>query len=104
VYERDYLVTKEGYGIDSRLKKVFMDGYIEEGMYQNMVFHLWGPPDRSFDDDKIWEYVTNEGGLITRVKFKKSEKLRLGLRELVVDVIEGDRYGGSLAPGAKPQD
>jgi hypothetical protein len=103
VYERDYLVTQEGYGIDNRLRKIFVSGYIEEGMNQEMVMMLWGPPDREFDEGAIWEYVNNEGYLITRVKFAKSEKARLGIHEMIVTSIEGDRYGGSLPPGSAPQ-
>jgi len=99
-YEREYLTTKEGYGIDNRLKKIFLAGYIEEGMNQEMVRLLWGPPDREFEDGSIWEFVNREGVLITRVKFKEAEKLRLGIREMVVSSIEGDRYGGSPAPTA----
>lgn len=102
-YDRKYFVEKEGYGVDKRLKDVFLAGYIEEGMTQHMVGMQWGPPDREFDDGKIWEYVTREGHLITRVKFKKSDKARLGVHEMVVGVIEGDRYGGSPAPGSQPQ-
>lgn len=103
-YEREYLVTQEGFGIDNRLKKIFVQGYLEEGMTQEMVNMLWGPPDREFDEGKTWEYVTREGNLISRVKFKPSTVSRLGITELVIETIEGDRYGGSLAPGsAKPQ-
>lgn len=101
-FEREYLVTKEGFGIDNRLKKIFVQGYIEEGMTQEMVAMLWGPGDRMLDDGKVWEYVTREGNLITRVKFELNETPRLGVRELVVSSIEGDRYGGSLPPGQAP--
>ncbi|HSQ42587.1 MAG TPA: hypothetical protein VLM37_09930 [Fibrobacteraceae bacterium] len=99
-YEREYQVTEEGFGIDNRLKKVFLMGYIEEGMNQDMVNMLWGPPDREFDDGKIWEYLTREGNLITRVKFKRNEIARLGVHEMIVEAIEGDRYGGSPPPGS----
>jgi len=98
-YEREYLVTQEGFGIDNRLKKIFVQGYIEEGMSQEMVNMLWGPPDREFEDGTTWEYVTKEGNLITRVKFKRGDIPRLGVYELNVIGIEGDRYGGSPAPG-----
>jgi hypothetical protein len=106
-YERQYLVEKEGYGIDKRLKKIFLQGYIEEGMTQEMVMMLWGPPDREFTEENIWEWVIingeNAGSLISRVKFKPADQKRLGIQEMVVDVIEGDRYGGSLPPGSAPQ-
>ena len=99
-YEREYLVTQEGYGIDARLKKIFVQGYVEEGMIQEMVRLLWGVPDREFEEGMTWEYVTKTGELITRVKFKKSELPRLGVYDYVVAAIEGDRYGGSLPPGS----
>lgn len=102
-YEREYLVTQEGFGIDNRLKKIFVQGYLEEGMTQEMVNMLWGPPDREFEDGILWEYVTREGNLISRVKFKQNETPRLGVTELVIETIEGDRYGGSLPPGSNPQ-
>lgn len=101
VYEREYLVTQEGYGLEPRLKKIFVQGYIEEGMTQEMVNMLWGPPDRELEDGMTWEYVTKEGNLITRVKFKKSDVPRLEVYENKVASIEGDRYGGSLPPGTK---
>lgn len=102
-YEREYLVTQEGFGIDNRLKKIFVQGYLEEGMTQEMVNMLWGPPDREFDDGTTWEYVTRVGNLISRVKFKPSATARLGVTELVIERIEGDRYGGSLPPGSQKQ-
>ncbi len=99
VYEREYLVTQEGYGIDNRLKKIFVQGYLEEGMNQEMVNMLWGTPDREFDDGMTWEFVNKEGYLISRVKFRRGDLPRLGVYEYIVEGIEGDRYGGSLPPG-----
>ena len=100
-YERKYFAEKEGYGVDKRLKDIFLKGYIEEGMTQEMVLMQWGPPDREPNEDKtIWEYVNREGYMITTVKFKTSEVARLGVKELIVESIEGDRYGGSPAPGS----
>jgi len=98
-FEADWLATKEGFGIDSRLKKIFIQGYVEEGMNQDMVNLLWGPPDREFDDGRVWEYLDHKSGkLITRLKWKESETKRLGMNELVLVTIEGDRYGGSPPP------
>lgn len=101
-YEREYFATKESMGIDKRLKDIFLQGYIEEGMTQEMVNLLWGPPDREFQDGYVWEYLTREGNLITRLKWKKPEIVRLKgyEEELVLDKIEGDRYGGSEPPKA----
>lgn len=99
-YERKYFAEKEGYGIDKRLKDIFLQGYIEEGMTQEMVLMQWGPPDREFDEGKTWEYVNTEGYIITTVKFKRSDVSRLGRNELIVEALEGDRYGGLGAPAS----
>lgn len=99
-YEREYFAIKESMGIDRRLKDIFMQGYIEEGMTTDMVNLLWGPPDRESDNGLIWEYFTREGQLITRLIWKVPEQARLKgyENELVLDKIEGDRYGGSPPP------
>lgn len=99
-YEREYFATKESMGIEKRLKDIFLQGYIEEGMTQEMVNLLWGPPDREMEEGYIWEYLTREGNLITRLRWKKPENARMKgyEEELVLDKIEGDRYGGSNPP------
>ena len=104
-YEREYFATKESMGIEKRLKDIFRQGYIEEGMTQEMVNLLWGPPDRELQDGYLWEYYTREGQLITRLKWKKPEQARLEgyEEELVLQSIEGDRYGGSPPPSASIQ-
>ena len=50
-WEREYFVVKESMGIDKRLKDVFKQGYIEEGMTNDMVNLLWGPPDHETETD-----------------------------------------------------
>ena len=99
-YEREYFATKESMGIEKRLKDIFLQGYIEEGMTQEMVNLLWGPPDREMQDGYVWEYLTTDGNLITRLKWKEPEIVRLKSyeHELVLEKIEGDRYGGSQPP------
>ena len=99
-YEREYFATKESMGIEKRLKDIFLQGYIEEGMTQEMVNLLWGPPDREMQDGYVWEYLTTDGNLITRLKWKETEIVRLKgyEHELVLEKIEGDRYGGSQPP------
>lgn len=101
-YEREYFVVKESMGIDKRLKDVFKQGYIEEGMTNDMVNLLWGPPDHetSTETSSVWEYYTIEGKLITRLIWKHPDQARLkGYEgEWILDKIEGDRYGGSPAP------
>ena len=99
-YEREYFAIKESMGIDRRLKDVFMQGYIEEGMTTDMVNLLWGPPDRESEDGFIWKYYTREGKLITKLTWQLPEQARLkGYEsEKVLVKIEGDRYGGSPPP------
>lgn len=101
-WEREYFVVKESMGIDKRLKDVFKQGYIEEGMTTDMVNLLWGPPDHETADGMVWEYFTREGKLITRLFWKYPEQARLkGYEgEKILDKIEGDRYGGSPAPSS----
>ena len=104
-YEREYFVTKESMGIDKRLKDVFKQGYIEEGMTNDMVNLLWGPPDHEVETDtsSVWEYYTAEGKLITRLFWKHPDQARLKgyENEWIFEKIEGDRYGGSPAPTSK---
>ncbi|MCQ2124224.1 MAG: hypothetical protein MJZ25_08595 [Fibrobacter sp.] len=102
-YEREYFAIKESMGIDKRLKDVFKQGYIEEGMTNDMVNLLWGPPDLETGEGKIWEYYTRDGKLITRLIWKHPDQARLkGYEdELILEKIEGDRYGGSPAPTSK---
>lgn len=101
-YEREYFVTKESMGIEKRLKDVFKQGYIEEGMTNDMVNLLWGPPDHETETDStsVWEYYTEEGKLITRLLWKHPDQARLKgyENEWILEKIEGDRYGGSPAP------
>ena len=101
-YERVYFAIKESMGIDKRLKDIFKQGYIEEGMTNDMVNLLWGPPDHEKTDDtsSVWEYYTREGNLITRLFWKHPDEARLKgyEEEWILVKIEGDRYGGSPAP------
>lgn len=92
-YEREYHVKQEGYGLSSQVKKTFMQGYVVEGMTQEMVALLWGPPDREFNEGKTWEYVTTEGDIITTVIFE-GEQIILNETHKIVTDIQGDRTGG----------
>ena len=104
-YEREYFAIKESMGIDKRLKDVFKQGYIEEGMTNDMVNLLWGPHDHETETENssIWEYYTREGKLITRLIWKHPDQARLKgyEEEWILEKIEGDRYGGSPAPTSK---
>ena len=99
-YEREYFATKESMGIEKRLKDIILQGYIEEGMTQEIVNLLSSPPDCERQDGYVWEYLTTDGNLITRLKWKEPEIVRLKgyEHELVLEKIEGDRYGGSQPP------
>ena len=101
-YEREYFAIKESMGIDKRLKDVFKQGYIEEGMTNDMVNLLWGPPDHEKTDDtsSVWEYYTRAGNLTTRLFWKHADEARLKGYEEAWSLVksEGDRYGGSPAP------
>ena len=104
--ERDYHVVQEGFGIDSQLKKLFLAGYIAEGMNKNLVNLLWGPPDRELKDGLVWEYLSyekgNEGELISRLKWEEVDPYKhkgadwTNASKLIE--IEGDPYGGSEPP------
>ncbi len=82
--ERRYYVVQNGYGITPEVKQSFLDGFITEGMEQELVFQLYGAPDRTIEDDTIWEYIDGKGKLVTGVKFEDKK---------VVEII-GDRRGG----------
>ena len=99
--ERPYEVNQEGYGVPKKVKRSFLAGYIIEGMNQTLVRFLWGPPDRSNEDNSIWEYTTSGGKLITRLHFVKSDKPILDHYPLVIETIDGDRWGGSPPPSKK---
>jgi len=101
--ERNYDVVQEGFGIDPKLKKFFLAGYVAEGMNKNLVNLLWGPPDRESSNGLTWEYIdykTQE--VITRLKWEEVDPMKYkgadwtNASKLVE--IEGDPYGGSPAP------
>lgn len=101
--ERDYDVVQEGFGIDARLKKIFLAGYIAEGMNKNLVNLLWGPPDRELNDGLTWEYINYKTGeVITRLKWEEVDATKhrgadwTNASKLLE--IEGDPYGGSPPP------
>ncbi|MDR2579649.1 MAG: hypothetical protein LBC85_01480 [Fibromonadaceae bacterium] len=101
--ERNYHVVQEGFGIDARLKKVFLAGYVAEGMNKNLVNLLWGPPDRESENGLTWEYINYKTGeVITRLRWEEIDPLQhrgvdwTNASKLVG--IEGDPYGGSPPP------
>jgi hypothetical protein len=101
--ERNFHVVQEGYGIDARLKKIFLTGHISEGMNKNLVNLLWGPPDKESPNGLSWEYINYETGeVIARLKWEEIDPMKhrgadwTNASKLVE--IEGDPYGGSPAP------
>jgi hypothetical protein len=83
---KDYII-QNGFGIPENIKQAFLDGFVEVGMTREMVFQLYGAPDRTTGGDTNWEYVNSKGGLITGITFK-GEK---------VEKVYGDPRGGNPA-------
>jgi hypothetical protein len=83
---KDYII-QNGFGIPENIKQAFLDGFVEVGMTREMVFQLYGAPDRTTGGDTNWEYVNSKGGLITGLTFK-GEK---------VEKVYGDPRGGNQA-------
>ncbi len=54
-------------------------------MARELVFQLYGAPDRTTGGDTNWEYVNNKGNLITGITFKNDK----------VEKIYGDPKGGN---------
>jgi hypothetical protein len=98
--ERNYDVVQEGYGIDPAVKKVFLAGYVAEGMNKNLVNLLWGPPDRESENGLVWEYINYKTGeVITRLRWEEVDPTKFkgvdwtNASKLIA--IEGDPDGGS---------
>ncbi len=85
---KDYII-QNGFGIPDNIKQAFLDGFPLEGMSREMVFQLFGNPDRTPGGDTSWEYVNNKGSLITGISFKNDK----------VEKIYGDPKGGSEPQG-----
>ena len=81
---KDYII-QNGFGIPENIKQAFLDGFVEVGMAREMVFQLYGAPDRTTGGDTNWEYVNNKGNLITGITFKTDK----------VEKVYGDPKGGS---------
>jgi len=88
---KDYII-QNGFGIPENVKQAFLDGYVEVGMAREMVFQLYGAPDRTTGGDTNWEYVNSKGSLITGITFKGDK----------VEKVYGDPRGGSPAGNPAP--
>lgn len=82
---KDYII-QNGFGIPENIKQSFLDGFVEVGMARELVFQLYGAPDRTTGGDTNWEYVNNSGNLITGITFKADK----------VEKLYGDPKGGNL--------
>ena len=85
--ERKDYVIQNGYGIPENVKQSFLDGFVEMGMSRELVFQLYGAPDRTTSGEDNWEYVNNRGNLITGITFKNDK----------VEKVYGDPKGGITA-------
>ncbi len=83
--EREYYVVQNGFGLKHDIKRAFLDGNPIPGMNKDMVFQIYGAPDRTANSDSTWEYVNVKGTLITGLRF---------VGDSLADVY-GDRYGGA---------
>jgi hypothetical protein len=81
---KDYII-QNGFGIPENIKQSFLDGFVEVGMARELVFQLYGAPDRTSGQDTNWEYVNNRGTLITGITFKGDK----------VEKVYGDPKGGA---------
>ncbi len=68
--ERRFYVIQNGYGLHEETRQSFLDGNIIPGMNQDLIFQMYGSPDRTKQDNTVWEYVNSKGILITGMKFK----------------------------------
>src|SRR5262245_45969776 len=59
---KDYII-QNGYGIAENIKQSFLNGIVEVGMTKELVFQLYGAPDRTTGRDTNWEYVNSKGNL-----------------------------------------
>lgn len=82
--ERRHYIIQNGFGVSKESKASFLAGFASVGMNQELVFNLYGAPDRTLEDDSIWEYVDSHGQLITGFKFED---------KMVVEVMGDPRAG-----------
>jgi hypothetical protein len=87
--ERRHFIVQNGYGIPKDIKDTFLEGFAMVGMDQELIFQLYGAPDRTSNNDGQWEYVNNRGDLITGFVFEEKRVVK----------ITGDPRGGVPLPG-----
>ncbi len=86
---KDYIV-QNGFGIPENIKNAFLEGYPIEGMGRELVYQLFGAPDRTSNHENLWEYVDGKGLVIVGLTFKNDK----------IEKIVGDPQGGSGSAGA----
>ncbi len=86
--ERRHFIVQNGYGIPKDVKNTFLEGFSMVGMEQELIFQLYGAPDRTSKNDTRWEYVNNRGDLITGFVFEDKKVVK----------ITGDPRGGVPLP------
>jgi hypothetical protein len=90
--EREAYLAEHGYdGLGRDIRDAFLEGRPAKGMPRELVFRLYGIPDRNSDTGEGWEYLDREKRLVTGVHFKEEE----------VDSIYGDPLGGSAPGGSR---
>lgn len=72
--ERQFYVIQNGYGISWERQKAFIEGDLQIGMTREMVYSLFGAPDRASRRDSIWDYADGNGNTILSVFFSKTYK------------------------------
>jgi hypothetical protein len=80
---KDYII-QNGFGLSEPVKQAFLEGLVEVAMPREMVFQLYGAPDRTSEADANWEYVNRRGNLVTGISFKNDK----------VEKVYGDPKGG----------
>lgn len=91
--ERKDYVIQNGFGMPENIKQAFLEGYPEVGMARELIYQMYGSPDRASEGDTHWEYVNNKGTVVTGFVFKNDK----------VEKIDGDPKGGMVSPGQPAQ-
>lgn len=89
--ERRFYIIQNGYGIEPEIRQAFLEGELKLGMNKDLVFQMYGAPDRTRKDNTVWEYVNRGGQVVTGLKFEADS-----LAE-----IYGDPTGGKAAAAAQ---
>ena len=75
--ERRHFIVQNGYGIPKDVKNSFLEGFAMVGMDQELIFQLYGAPDRTSKNDTQWEFVNNKGDLIIGFVFEDKKVVKI---------------------------